>query len=261
MKNFFFLVLIPATFSAQMGINTNKPQQLFHIDGAKDNKQIPLSSAMIDNDVVVTNTGRMGIGELAPSVKMNIKSVSFAKGFRLADGTEGDGKMLTSINSTGDANWKARLQTKVVLSDGGGFTGRVSSDMAYINRQVTLEPGRWLINSTLLLATYSSGTVSSSGTKDKGFYARFSWAEKKADGTYFLTPDALYGNELGGPYVYIYGVAKGNTLIQNTSSASKTYYLVTRTPTFWGGYDQTNNWNWLGYSFWGETTIIAFPAN
>lgn len=255
MKNFFFLILIPVTFSAQMGINTNKPQQLLHIDGAKDNKQLPLSSAMIDNDVVVTNTGRMGIGEISPNVKMDIKSLSFGQGFRLADGTEGDGKMLTSINSTGDANWKTRLQTKVVLSDGGGFNGKISSDMAYINRQVDLEPGRWFINTTLLLSTNTSGT------KDKGFYARFSWAEKKADGTYIMSPDALYGNELGGPYVYNFGIAKGNTLIENTSSSKKTYYLVTKTPIFWGGYDPNNTWYWLGYSFWGETTIIAFPAN
>ena len=206
-----------------------------------------------ENDVVVTAQGKLGIDIVSPQNTLHIKTSISGNGFRLAEGTEGEGKLLSSINTEGDITWKNRLSTKNITADGSGYSGSVSSDMQYIQRKVSLEPGKWLIRTNLLLYTHTDGHL------NKGFYAHFSWSE--FDGTnYSLTTDAIYGNDFGGVYVLRYGIATGSTLINNTSASEKTYYLVTRTPTFWGGYNVNATWGAIGGS-WGETSIIAFPAD
>lgn len=254
MKNYLIIFFISFFLgaNAQVGVNTTFPKGVFHVDGGKDNASFP-TKAMQDNDFVGMTDGKIGIGILDPTVKIHISSVNFAQGFRLADGTQGTGKLLTVSNLQGDIQWADRISTKTISADGGGYNGQVNSDMKYINRKVTLEPGRWLIKSNVLILANTDGTVAD------GFYSRFSWAEY--DGTnYFLTNDALSGNEIGGSYMLRFGIASGQTLINNNSSSSKTYYLVTRTPLFWGNYNQTTTWHGIGGN-WGETSIIAFPAN
>ncbi|MDP9962059.1 hypothetical protein [Chryseobacterium lathyri] len=60
---------------AQVGISTSNPQASFHIDGAKDNPTTGApSSAQQTNDVVVTNSGQIGIGTISPTEKLDISS-------------------------------------------------------------------------------------------------------------------------------------------------------------------------------------------
>ncbi|REC48853.1 complement C1q domain-containing protein [Chryseobacterium pennipullorum] len=62
---------------AQVGINTSNPQTLLHIDGARDNPASGTpSSAQAANDVVVTSLGEIGIGILAPAVKVDARSAN-----------------------------------------------------------------------------------------------------------------------------------------------------------------------------------------
>lgn len=236
-----------------VGINTNNPVGQFHIDGAKDNIGSP-TVAMSENDVLFSNNYYLGIGTSNPLTKLHINTSSFRNGFRLADGTQGEGKLLQCFNLQGDVNWEERISSLNVPNDGNGYSGIINSDMQYISRKVTLKPGKWLIRTNLLLYTTSDGNI------NKGFYARFSWAE--FDGAnYSLTSDALYGSIFGGLYALRYGLATGSTLINNQTSSDKTYYLVNRTPTFFGGYNPNTTWNTIGAGWWGETSIIAFPAN
>jgi hypothetical protein len=255
-KLILFKVMITTLMYSQtgVGINTIYPLGEFHIDGLKNNGSSPILAASLQrDDVVVENAGKLGIGTVAPIAKIDIKS-SIGNAFRLVDGTQGEGKLLSSVNTYGEAVWGNRISTKIVPAEGSGFSGDVNSDMKYISRKITLEPGRWMIKTNLLLCAETEGTSSS------GFYARFGWAES-INNQYVLTPDAVYGNNIGGEYVFRYGIAAGATIVNNVSSFPKTYYLITRTPVFWGGYNPTSNWNTLGSSGWGETSIIAFPAN
>lgn len=221
-----------------VGINTSFPKGTFHVDGGKDNSNTPTSS-MQDNDFIIKGDGKIGIGIDDPVIKLHISSLTFGQGFRLVDGTQGSGKLLSTVNSQGDIKWIDRISTKIIGSDGVGYSGPVNSDMAYINRKITLEPGKWFIRSNILIFANSDATI------NKDFYAHFSWTE--FDGTnYFLTPDSPSGNEFGGPYMLRYGIASGTVLINNTSTSPKTYYLVTRTPIFWGGYDPSITWREVG---------------
>lgn len=247
-----FLLTLNSLFS-QVGINTEAPKGVLYVDGGKDNPTIGIPSTIQQaNDFIVTSSGNIGIGDVTPITKLSVNS-SFRNGFRLSDGSEGEGKLLQSVNMQGDVAWKNRKVVKVVNQDGNGFTGRVDADMQYVSRKITLEPGRWLIRTNILLLASNNGTI------NKGFYAKLAWTE--FNGTdYFISNDIIYGNEFGGLYVLRFGIAEGSTLIDNKSSLPKTYYLVTKKPTFFGNYDPNSLWNNFGGG-WGETSILAFPAD
>src|SRR5690606_22456466 len=60
---------------AQTGINTRNPQGVLHIDGAGDNNNTATPSLQeVVNDVVITNTGFVGVGTLTPVVKLDLRS-------------------------------------------------------------------------------------------------------------------------------------------------------------------------------------------
>lgn len=58
---------------AQVGISNSNPQGTFHVDGAKDNPAVGVPTiAEQANDVVVTSTGRVGIGTTLPTEMLDI---------------------------------------------------------------------------------------------------------------------------------------------------------------------------------------------
>ncbi|MDM1551200.1 hypothetical protein [Empedobacter falsenii] len=247
-----FLIITNIIYS-QVGIGTQYPLSSLHIDGKSDNTS---TSTIPENDIVVTNTAYMGIGIINPSTPLHINNNKIASSFKLVDGTEGLGRILTSLNDNGEIAWNFKPFTKTVDYDGVNlYQGLVNSDMKYIGRKITLEHGKWLIKTNLLLATDNSADV------NNGFYAKFSWAELDSNNTYKITPDGIFGNTIGGVYNKRFGLTNGSTIIHNKTAQSKTYYLLTLKPIFFGNYDQNAKWWDLGGDFWRETAIIAFPAN
>jgi hypothetical protein len=75
MKKIFILLLsLISTYNlAQVGINTENPQGVFHIDAGGDNEQTgsPLPEQQL-NDVVVDNLGKMGIGTAFPTHRLHV---------------------------------------------------------------------------------------------------------------------------------------------------------------------------------------------
>jgi hypothetical protein len=76
-KNVSPLILVLSGFlsfgNAQVGVSTSNPQGTFHIDGAKDNPAVGAPSVTQQaNDMVVTNTGSLGVGITVPTTKMHI---------------------------------------------------------------------------------------------------------------------------------------------------------------------------------------------
>lgn len=63
--------------NAQVGINTSSPQAVLHTDGGKDNpvSGVP-NAAQAANDVVFTANGEIGLGTLAPAVKIDARSAN-----------------------------------------------------------------------------------------------------------------------------------------------------------------------------------------
>lgn len=76
MKNLILLPLmtISSLVYSQVGINTSNPKGILHIDGAEDNPAIGNPNQIEQlNDVIVTNTGNLGLGTLVPSEKIDIQ--------------------------------------------------------------------------------------------------------------------------------------------------------------------------------------------
>lgn len=100
---FILLGLLAVTLSySQIGINTDAPQRLFHIDA--------LGNTVVGNnttdDVVVTGAGDLGVGLISPNEKLHIKSLT-GGAIRIDDTTQTEGLVLTSGNTQGVAIWKS----------------------------------------------------------------------------------------------------------------------------------------------------------
>ena len=79
---------------AQVGINTENPQGIFHVHTDGDTT----------NDLIVTAEGNIGIGTLTPSAKLHIKNDS-PKAIRITDGYQTDGYIMKS-DATGTGHWQ-----------------------------------------------------------------------------------------------------------------------------------------------------------
>ena len=91
----YFIGLI----QAQVGINTQSPQGVLHIDPHGDTN----GSLNMSDDVTVNKYGNVGIGTTNPQRKLEIIS-STPGAIRIADTSEGVTKVLTS-SSNGSATW------------------------------------------------------------------------------------------------------------------------------------------------------------
>lgn len=122
MKFFFITIAILSSslIYSQVGVNTVKPQTIFHIDGAKDNPKsntIPNASQQ-SNDFVVTAEGKVGIGTINPRSTIDITSKS-------SDSSVPDGVLIPRL--TGD-QLKAKENTYDVTHNG---------TLVYVTQSVT----------------------------------------------------------------------------------------------------------------------------
>lgn len=76
MKKLIILIItvISVTVFGQVGINTENPKQIFHVDGHKDNPPTgnPTEADQL-NDVVITENGQIGVGKISPTEKIDVK--------------------------------------------------------------------------------------------------------------------------------------------------------------------------------------------
>ncbi|SHG44387.1 hypothetical protein [Dysgonomonas macrotermitis] len=68
---------------SQIGIQTDFPRTLFHIDAAKDNPQNGASVVTVtqqQNDITIDTNGRMGLGTITPQAKLHIEHSKIVSG-------------------------------------------------------------------------------------------------------------------------------------------------------------------------------------
>lgn len=116
------LLYVPINVYSQVGINTQTPLGVFHIDGKSDNAATP-TTLQLANDIIISTNGFIGIGTM-PTASVHIKSTTAGKGFRLEDGSEYQDKVLMS-DENGFATWK-------MLSAGSRFAAFTMQHPAYI---------------------------------------------------------------------------------------------------------------------------------
>ncbi len=247
-----FGALLSSAFAfSQVGINTQNPLATFHIDGAKDNPTsgTPTTTQQA-NDLVVTSAGNVGIGTVTPTRKLEIVSGT-SPAFHLDDGNQGEGYVLTS-DANGYGTWKPTQSPIVADWSSTGFSGAVGTT-GYTGTSITLPPGRWLIFTNILL----QANPSPSAANNQGVWARLAWSTTQPSYTY----SGGIGNLNSGVLTSSYGLASGTTLITNSTTANKIYYLFMNDSDIVGALPYSGNWVSIASSSWAENSIIAYPAN
>ena len=164
-KNIIILIssLFCGTLFSQVGIDTPNPQGVFNIDGGKDNPKTGSAhtAAQQLNDVTVLQNGNVGLGTITPTAKLEIQTGGTTTvpvpGFKLIDGSQSAGAMLTSTNDQGNAKWTVLGTAKGAVIGTIETPGLiVTSDQnngqyRYTNYKIELTTGNWIVNMGLKL--------------------------------------------------------------------------------------------------------------
>jgi len=122
----FFICLFSGLLYSQVGINTENPRGIFHIDGASTAATTNPSSgnvtaAQARDDVYVNAQGNVGIGTITPDNKLVINNTGNNTGLKLPNGAS-SGKVLTS-DTQGNAVWvSGAVQYQTLVEGTGGNT-------------------------------------------------------------------------------------------------------------------------------------------
>jgi hypothetical protein len=142
-----------------VGINTDHPQGIFHIDAKKDNGNISIPLNTSDDVVFKPGKnellnpfskfyGHLGVGKVNPDVGLDVNG-----NIRLQDGTEAQDKILVSTDSLGNAKWiapeKPEISTGII---GDSIHLRLDEGPTNLTQEpLQLRPGRWLVLSKFVV--------------------------------------------------------------------------------------------------------------
>lgn len=133
----------------QIGVNTETPLTLFHVDGAKDNSTSPTASQIL-NDVSITSEGNLGIGTLTPSVKVDIANTGTGGVYplRIVDGSTMTAKVLES-DVNGVAVWTEQppsyTKSYRAATYGQTFANRTSTLLTLNENIIIPQNGKYLL--------------------------------------------------------------------------------------------------------------------
>lgn len=137
---------------AQVGINTQNPQGVFHVDAKGDTN----GSANISDDIIVDADGNLGIGTLSPTTKLHIKTDALTPGIRIENASVQNGYVLATDNS-GVGSWNANVSTAYakwrITNTNFNFTGVAKQFSATSAATVNFE-------STIAGVTHSINSIS-----------------------------------------------------------------------------------------------------
>ncbi len=220
-------------FAQKTGVNTKNPQGALHVDAKKNNATTGVPApADADDDFIVTNDGKVGIGILSPSTSLHIKGATPPGAIRIEDGNQGAGKLLVS-NAAGVGTWTTPAVTRAVvkgvfpspatsITTSSPFTGTI-----YAGQYITLGPGKWVVSAGI--------TLKSPGSSNMGWvhaYLSTNTAVKQQTGFTHLGPagnNTAYAGVLYGSFLtYVTGNSfiSGNSLIAVTGTSPVTIYLL-----------------------------------
>ena len=145
-KKIFFVSVCLALFVfineaySQIGIQTDSPLALFHVDPKRNTNSTGTSGT--DDDVVVTVAGNVGIGTIVPSEKLDIRGT-----FRLRDNNQAADRVLVS-DALGNAQWSDRPKLDVVEVNNINtlFSGKTfTTSPSYSGISITIPKGAWQV--------------------------------------------------------------------------------------------------------------------
>lgn len=221
------LLFVNIYLKAQIGINTESPRGIFHVDPKSNTPAsgIPAAGLVVD-DILVDGEGNMGIGTIFPQAKMHIvtggTSTNPKTGFRMDDGNQLNLRVLLS-NTDGAGRWAdAPSVPSAIATKVGVNIPSTAANYYNTNSYIDLPPGRWLVTSTTLL--YSG--ASSITIEDKQWVHAF-FTESSAASGVAISPDVEGSQRMAGLITKsTYSILNGNCVINNKTSTTKKYYFA-----------------------------------
>ncbi len=175
----------------------------------------------------------------------------------IQDGTQANGRVLTS-NATGVATWQSPGIENVVgtLSATGVSIPYTLANFVQTGSSITLPPGRYAVNVTMLLAR---STTTANSPNNSFFWVRSSFSDSAGINP-LSSPDIIGSSLASGNFTStsVYAMLIGTIVINNTTPGNKTYYYVA------GRCVATNTTETLtefGSTYWAEDNIIAYRLN
>lgn len=199
---------------------------------------------------------QVGIGTTSPTQQLHVEGNTRLNG-NIYDGSNVPGAAGQVLSSDGTkTQWVNNVN--IVPAVSAVFPTTIQNlrwdATAYTGTTLTLPPGKWSVNVTLLLR---SGNTTVNGAIG-WFRTTFSDTTTSTTPSSDILKSTLASGSITGPSIY--GLINGTIIINNTSGASKTYYLWKGNPTLFGTADGT--WTLTNFGRGNaEDQIIAFPMN
>lgn len=239
-------MLVSLSVYAQIGINTESPQGLFHIDSNGDTN----NNLNTSDDVVITNDPilglRLGVGLLNPMAVLDILSPNKGEGLRINTDANISGNVLTS-DVDGYAEWKTPgvSSQKMVFASDPNFKIAVnnpslSSGFISTGSYIEIPPGKVYVFGTLTLSVNTPSlsnqtTGLNSIPLNNPIWVSFALVDGlQGINTTSLSPssDVLTngvsnaGTWISGSCYSIYTILSGGFAIENKTKTKKTYTLA-----------------------------------
>ncbi|MDL2215269.1 hypothetical protein LJC00_03680 [Dysgonomonas sp. OttesenSCG-928-M03] len=247
------------SLQAQVGVNTNSPKGVFHID-SKKNTPVSAGGIIVQalDDIVIDNKGNLGVGTLDPQAKLHIVTGGTALvpkvGVKIVDGLEADTKVLTS-DAVGSVSWQDAppMPTAIATKIGVNIPSNASS-FYNTNSYIVLPPGRWKVTATMLVGSVASTTIHDK-IWVKSLFTESSAATVSATD---ISADVESGKAMAALMTkFSYNIMIGNTIINNMTDAPKTYYYCVGSMQQVGTSAGNRTFNLVGGMLNEENSIVA----
>jgi hypothetical protein len=229
------------------------------------------SSSFTNNHALVANGnalgnsamfvgGNVGIGlplTTNPSNLLHINSATSGP-VRIVDGTQADRRVLTS-DVNGVATWQPvgidNIQANLTAVTGISVSYTDTANFIQTGASITLPPGRYAVNVTMLLSTVPGAYTNS----NEAFWVRSTFADNNlpnpSPSVYIVGSNLISGNLVPST---LYSLLTGMVVINNNTLSPRTFHYV-------AGRVVTNNSTrsiaFFGGNYWAENNIIAYRLN
>ena len=199
---------------------------------------VATNTAATANTQNIYQMGNVGIGTTTPTTKLEINNGATAGAIKIVDGTQGDGKVLTS-DANGVGTWKTPGSKYYQSNTSTNTSSTVMNSNVFVKNNIFLtEAGTYLVSSVAHFANTSAGAAWFNVTYSNSNTTYTAVAATPA-GIANLIPANSQGNITGMNIIQV----SGPTTLYQWASCSG------------------NSWTCYGNGIDGESTIIAIKLN